>query len=139
MRVPASTTLILGGRPLRVKVLTSERDKQIGFQFAKVSPPPNKGLMFVFSEPSVQSFHMKNVPFDLELLAFSKAGIFLGSQIMKAGTGEKGGSSYNAPNRYISYQTHPDTAYVVEVAPEGAWGSLLKVGVSRLRMLNRNI
>lgn len=135
----ATTTLVLNGRTLRVKVLTSERDKQRGYQFAKVAPQPNQGLLFVFTEPGVQSFHMKNVSFDLELLAFNSSGIFLGSQMMQAGTGEKGGSSYNGYRRSKSYQTHPDTLYVVEVSPEGSWGSSLHPGVSRMGMLARDI
>lgn len=128
----ATTTLVLNGRTLRVKVLTSERDKQRGYQFAKVAPQPNQGLLFVFTEPGAQSFHMKNVPFDLELLAFNGSGIFLGS-LMMSGTSKV---DHRSPK---SYRTHPDTLYVVEVSPEGSWGSSLHPGVSRMGMLARDI
>src|SRR5690606_32913257 len=101
---------------------TSERDKQRGYQFAKVSPPPNKGLMFVFAEPGIQSFHMRNVAFDLELLAFNSSGIYLGGFHM-------------TPGGHKVYRTHPDTLYVIEVSPEGSWGAFLNRGVSTMRIL----
>lgn len=107
----------VGNKPLNVRVLTSERDKARGYQFAKTGPDDRHGLLFVFTRMGPQSFHMRNVGFDLDLLAFDAAGKFIGV----------------VPMSHKSFKTYktPPCMYALEVAP--GWGSHLKKGISRLR------
>jgi len=122
-----SRIITIGGKTLSVKVLTSERDKNRGYQFQKKVPSFNQGLLFVFSSPSSHSFHMNNVYFDLELVSFDERGTFIGIENMKATAGSLKSSKVS----YRAYQTPPNTMYVIECQP--GWSSHLKPGVSRLR------
>lgn len=109
----------IGGKPLRLKVLTSKKDRMRGYQFAHRSPSDSEGMMFVFPSESKQSFHMHNVKFNLDLLVFDKNGILRAIIPMEA-------------NRRKPYTTPTTCMYCVEVP--GQWGSQLKVGVNRLRL-----
>jgi len=117
----------LGGKVLRVKVLTSEQDKARGYQFKKEIPDFNQGLLFVFNKPGIHSFHMRNVYFDLDLLSFDAQGRFLGSQTMKATQGP----TADKTRHHRGYETPSRCMYVIECQP--GWGSSLKTGVTRLR------
>lgn len=119
--------LTIGGKPIRVKVLTSERDKSRGYQFQKEVPGESQGLLFVFDTPRVHMFHMRNVWFDLDMLCFDAQGRFLGSQNMKATQGPM----VDKTSHHRRYETPPGTMYVIECQP--GWGSHLKRGVTMLR------
>lgn len=122
------TRINLSGKTLHVKVLTSETDKVRGYQFQKKTPRFNQGLLFVFNSPDVQSFHMRNVWFDLEALAFNERGFFIGYVPMKATAGVD-------PDTRVSlkaYRTPPGTMYVIECQP--GWGKTLRRGITRLRL-----
>jgi len=120
-------SIALSGKTLHVKVLTSEADKTRGYQFQKKTPGFNQGLLFVFNQPDIQSFHMRNVWFDLEALAFDERGFFIGYVPMKATAGVD-------PDTKVSlkaYHTPPNTMYVIECQP--GWGTTLKRGITRLK------
>lgn len=125
MKVKA-TTVYLDGIPLKVGVLTTSPEKTIGYQHQEVEPRPGHGLLFDFStdgEDGVHSFHMKNVPFDLELLAFDSAGLFLGSTLMYPQ--EKG-----TPTKH--HRTPSGTMFAIEVNPIDGFGIWLEPGMSVL-------
>lgn len=71
----------VGGKIIRVCPLSTDKEKQLGYQAISVPPIPNKqGLLFIFddndlSEPKM--FHMRNVLFDLDVLCFDKHGILI--------------------------------------------------------------
>ena len=111
-------TVVLSGQPLRVKVLTSQADKSRGYQFQKRTPKYNQALLFVFDSEDTQSFHMRNVCFDLDLLAFDGNGVFLGYVFMEAGSRK-------------SYSTDSCCKYVIEAQP--GWGDKLHKGVTRMK------
>lgn len=125
MKVKA-TTVYLDGIPLKVGVLTTSPEKTIGYQHQEVEPKPGHGLLFDFStdgEDGVHSFHMKNVSFPLELLAFDSAGLFLGSTLMYPQ--EKG-----TPTKH--HRTPSGTMFAIEVNPTDGFGIWLEPGVSVL-------
>ena len=112
----------LAGKPVRLSVLTSQRDKSSGYQHVKTPPTASQGLMFVFGSEGTQSFHMRNVAFDLDLLFFDKRGVYRGRFSMPCSGSDK----------KSRYTTTDDCKYAVEVAP-GAYSDA-KIGVSRLRL-----
>lgn len=117
----------IGGKTIRVKVLTSDKDKARGYQFQKEVPGENQGLLFVFNQPSNHRFHMRNVYFDLDLLAFDAQGRFLSSQFMKAAQG----STRAKGIAHRHYETPKECMYVIECQP--GWGKHLQRGITQFR------
>ena len=62
----------LGGIPIRIKVLRTPEEQAEGFMF-KPEPENGSGLFFVYNAPRRLSFWMKNVPYDLDLIALDRA------------------------------------------------------------------
>ena len=72
--------------PVEVLVLKTPQDQAKGFMGMKEPPANGTGLLFVYQEPkSGLSFWMKDVAFDLELLAFDKNGILTQVSTLRAG------------------------------------------------------
>jgi len=61
----------LGGIPLRLRVLTEPEEQQKGFMF-EPEPDDGFGLFFVYPEPRELGFWMRNVSFDLDLIALDE-------------------------------------------------------------------
>lgn len=64
-------TGVLGDQVLNLRVLTSPEEQAKGFMFSE-KPSDDFGLLFKYSEPRTLGFWMKNVSFDLDLLAFDE-------------------------------------------------------------------
>jgi len=73
----------LGGIPLRLRVLTEPEEQQKGFMF-EPEPDDGFGLFFVYPEPRELGFWMRNVPFDLDLIALDEDMRVLGVHRLKA-------------------------------------------------------
>lgn len=58
----------LDGVPLKLRVLTTPEEQSEGFM-NKPEPKEGEGLYFKYSEPRILGFWMKNVPYDLDLVA----------------------------------------------------------------------
>lgn len=72
--------------PVDVLVLSSPKDQAQGFMGNKEAPAYGTGLLFVYPEAKTGlSFWMKDVAFDLELLAFDKNGILTQVSTLRAG------------------------------------------------------
>lgn len=65
-----TTAAKLGGHPITLKVLRSPGDQREGFM-NKPEPDDSFGLLFLYSEPRILGFWMKNVPFDLDLIGLN--------------------------------------------------------------------
>jgi len=62
----------LAGIPLRLKILRTPEEQAEGFMF-KPEPENGCGLLFVYNAPRPLSFWMRNVPYDLDLIALDRA------------------------------------------------------------------
>lgn len=67
-------TAFINKKPIKLKFLTSAEDRKRGFQFCDKMPEKNEGLFFIFDDNKQRNFHMRNVPFDLDLLCFDETG-----------------------------------------------------------------
>lgn len=108
----------IGDLPIKLRALSTPQEWAQGYQFHLIPPVPGEGLLFIFNEEAPRTFHMKNVDFDLDLLAFDSSGKLLSKIPMKG-------------NAEISYKT-PACKFIVE-APCG-WSSCLKPGGCLLRV-----
>lgn len=128
--------VLIGGKILRVDVLTSDQDKLLGYQAVAVAPISNKqGLVFVFDESEVRSFHMRNVLFDLDLLCFDEEGY-----LVNIVYGMK--SPYNLESDPVTaskkllrkvYSTKVPCKYCIEVL--SGWNGSTIVGTSKLTFI----
>lgn len=62
----------IGNVPIMLKKLETPEEKQTGFMFKTSRPSDDFGMLFVGCTVYKQSFWMKNVPFDLDLLGFNE-------------------------------------------------------------------
>lgn len=62
----------LGGIPIRIKILRTPEEQAEGFMF-KPEPENGYGLLFVYNGSRPLSFWMRNVPYDLDLIALDGA------------------------------------------------------------------
>ena len=62
-------TASIGDTIITLEVLSSQEDHETGFMFRDSPSSLTHGLLFLYSRPSQLSFWMKNVKFDIELLA----------------------------------------------------------------------
>ena len=67
-----ATEASLGGIPIRIKILRSPEDQAEGFMF-KPEPENGYGLLFVYNASRPLSFWMRNVAYDLDLIALDGA------------------------------------------------------------------
>lgn len=67
-----ATEASLGGIPIRIKILRSPEEQAEGFMF-KPEPENGYGLFFVYNAPRPLSFWMRNVGYDLDLIALDGA------------------------------------------------------------------
>ena len=70
-----NSTVILSfpnGCQIAARALTSDRDKELGYQHQEQPPKQGTGLLFVFWNPGIHRFHMNNVLFPLTLVSFDK-------------------------------------------------------------------
>lgn len=56
---------------MQVEILRTKEEQKKGFQ-GRNPPGPNEGLLFLYDQPSVLGFWMKDVEFPLQLLAFDE-------------------------------------------------------------------
>lgn len=65
-----TTTLTVGMHSIRAQVAMAPEQRQIGLMFRK-EMPTHEGMLFVFDEPSVQCFWMRNtlIPLSIAFLA----------------------------------------------------------------------
>lgn len=70
--------------PFRLKILKSEKDRAKGFQYALNPPKDGEGLMFVMPYEGHHIFHMRNVSFDLDLIAVDSNGVVVDFLTMKS-------------------------------------------------------
>lgn len=108
----------VGGLPIKLKILSTPEERAKGFQFQKNPPMLGEGLLFLFDEQEPQTFHMRNVGFDIDLLGFDSVGRMVCKLPMKA-QAEK------------LYKT-PPVKFVIE-APRG-WAKCLEPGECTLRV-----
>lgn len=66
------TEAVLGDVPIRIKVLRTAEAQAMGFM-NQPEPADGYGLFFVYSAPRPLSFWMRNVPYDLDLIAFDSS------------------------------------------------------------------
>lgn len=63
----------LGKAVVSLEILRTDLEHQTGFMYR--DPPEDKaGLLFVYGSPRILGFWMKDVPFDLDLLALDSSG-----------------------------------------------------------------
>jgi uncharacterized membrane protein (UPF0127 family) len=110
----------IGNKSLMLVPLMTDKERTKGYQHAENSPSEFEGALFVFEDELPRTFHMKNVPFDLDLLGFNAEWRLVFALPMAA----------NGP---CHYETLP-CKYAVEV-PKG-WSSDLAIGASKLNLLN---
>lgn len=67
------TPYYIGENLILLQELNTLEEKQKGFMFHDNPPNDDFGLLFMNEHSSKQSFWMKNVPFDLDLLGFDKS------------------------------------------------------------------
>lgn len=108
----------IGDLPIKLKILSTPEERAKGFQHQKIPPSLGEGLLFLFDEQEPQTFHMRNVYFDIDLLGFDSLGQMVCKLPMKAQS-EK------------LYKT-PPVKFVVEV-PKG-WAKCLEPGECTLRV-----
>lgn len=107
--------------PVDVLVLSSQTDQAKGFMGTKEPPANGTGLLFVYQEPKTGlSFWMKDVPFDLELLAFDKNGILSQVSVLRAGD-------------HTPISVKGASQAVLETKPGFARTANLQIGASLLR------
>lgn len=68
---PPKYQIVVGDKPITVEILRTQEEQTKGFQ-GRECPGPNEGLLFLYSEPRILGFWMKDVPFPLQLLAFDE-------------------------------------------------------------------
>jgi uncharacterized membrane protein (UPF0127 family) len=107
--------------PVDVLVLSSQKDQAQGFMGTKEAPAYGTGLLFVYPEAkSGLSFWMKDVGFDLELLAFDKNGILTQVTTLRAGD-------------HTPVSLKGAVQAVLETKPGFAKSAKLQIGASLLR------
>lgn len=109
---------IIGNLPIKLKILSTPEERALGYQHQKTSPNPGEGLLFLFDNPSEQTFHMRNVGFDLDLLGFDDTGKLICKIPMLS----------DSRNLYKT----PPVKFVVEVPRD--WAKCLKPGGCNLRV-----
>ena len=93
-------------KKLKVELLTSEHDKEIGYMF-KDSITDSEGKLFVYKNKGSKSFWMKNVNFPLDIVSLDNYGKILDIQTLPA---------YNKnSSRIPSHRTPSGTYSVLEV------------------------
>ena len=66
----------IGDSTLLLKVAATPESQSRGFMNHS-EPNEKHGIIFVYDEPSPQSFWMKNVPFDLDIIFFDDLGEYI--------------------------------------------------------------
>lgn len=66
------TQASIAGTPIRIKILRTPEEQAEGFMF-KPEPENGFGLLFVYKTIKPLSFWMRNVPYDLDLVALDGA------------------------------------------------------------------
>jgi len=66
--------ILIAGKPVHVRVLRTEEERSTGYQHCEQAPAIGEGLLFLFQDERQRAFHMRNVPFDLDLIGFTKDG-----------------------------------------------------------------
>lgn len=68
LAVPQIVPLTLpSGKVLRVEVMVSDQDRQMGLMF-RPSLPEDRGMLFLFGEPDFHGIWMKNCKFPIDIL-----------------------------------------------------------------------
>jgi uncharacterized membrane protein (UPF0127 family) len=106
----------IGNKTIQLCPLSSKEERAEGYQHAEHEPSEDEGLLFIFDDEKPRHFHMRNVPFDLDLLGFNSDGRLVWVVPMTA-------------NNKHNYKTLP-CKYAVEV-PSG-WGYDLLIGASKI-------
>jgi len=75
----------LGGAPVVLEVLRSSKDHETGFMHRPRPSASNHGLLFVYGAPRMLGFWMKNVSFDIDLIALDSASRVFQIETLKAG------------------------------------------------------
>lgn len=73
----------LGLAVLSLEVLKTQAEHEKGFMF-RDPPESNFGLLFIYPQPRALGFWMKNVSFDLDLIALNSQGLVAQIERLKA-------------------------------------------------------
>jgi uncharacterized protein len=88
---PAQATLLptaelsIGQQSIHAEVAATEASRQHGLMY-RHSLPPDQGMLFVFDEPAVQCFWMKNTPLPLSIAFIGARGAIVNITDMQAQT-----------------------------------------------------
>lgn len=101
----------IGDSTVLLKVAATPQSQSKGYMHSN-QPDENSGIIFVYDEPAPQSFWMKNVPFDLDIIFFDDLGEYIEHHTMAAYRGEK-------DNHLPRYGCKKMARYAVELC--GGW------------------
>lgn len=78
-----TTELTVGREPIHAEVAATEASRQRGLMYRHLLPP-DQGMLFVFDEPAVQCFWMKNTPLPLSIAFIDARGAIVNITDMQA-------------------------------------------------------
>jgi len=103
-----------------LEVADKPESRRIGLM-NRTEVPVGKGMLFVFTSEEVQTFWMKNVPFDIDIAFFDRRGHFVSATLMK------GTSPLQREDKLPVYESKGPAIFVVE-ARAGALTKLASKG-----------
>lgn len=89
----AQIQAFIGTVPVRLSALISPADQARGFQH-HTKPNPDEGLVFLYRKVGPKSFHMRNVPFDVDLICLDTDNQIISITKMQANSN----GTYTTPN-----------------------------------------
>ncbi|MCB1866689.1 MAG: DUF192 domain-containing protein [Chromatiales bacterium] len=80
---PDVTTIRVGGTPVRVEIADSQSERRRGLS-GRDSLGAGRGMLFVFDQPQILRFWMKDTHFDLDIGFFDAEGRLVSIESMRA-------------------------------------------------------
>jgi uncharacterized membrane protein (UPF0127 family) len=96
------THILVGGHPLEVDVAATEEERRIGLM-GREPLPENTGMLFVYEEPEMLRFWMKNVKFPIDIGFFDRKKTLIQVETMPA-------------NKTTEYKSYRPAMYALEVS-----------------------